>query len=54
MPTSIHSESITDIHEVPLTEIQRPLQSQVDEEKVRSLMETLQVGKDTFSEVEKF
>lgn len=45
MPTSIHSDSISEIYDVPMKEIQRPLQSQVDEEKVKSIMQTLQVKK---------
>lgn len=43
MPTSIHSESISEIYDVPLDVIKRPLQSQVDEEKVETIIKTLQV-----------
>ncbi|KAK7580658.1 hypothetical protein V9T40_001287 [Parthenolecanium corni] len=46
MPTSIHTDGISEIHEVPLKEILRPLQSQVDEEKVQSIMKTLQTEKE--------
>lgn len=49
MPTSIHTDGISEIHEVPLKEILRPLQSQVDEEKVQSIMKTLQVINNNYS-----
>lgn len=42
--TSVHSASIEQIHEMPLKEIIRPIPPQVDEEKVKSLMETLSVS----------
>jgi uncharacterized ParB-like nuclease family protein len=48
MPTSIHSESIEEVHDVPLEVIQRPLPSEVDEDKVSSIMETLQVSDTVF------
>ena len=40
---SIHSASIGEIHDVPMTDIIRPFKSILDEQKVVSLMETLQV-----------
>ncbi|KAJ8974890.1 hypothetical protein NQ317_011736 [Molorchus minor] len=39
--TSIHAGVIEEVHEMPLSEIIRPFQPELDEEKVRSLMETL-------------
>lgn len=42
--TSVHSASIEQIHEMPLNEIIRPIPPQVDEEKVKSLMEALSVS----------
>lgn len=39
--TSIHSGSVTEIHEMPFSEIIRPFQPELDEEKVKSLMKTL-------------
>ncbi|XP_050536076.1 sulfiredoxin-1 isoform X2 [Daktulosphaira vitifoliae] len=38
---SIHSASIEQIHEMPINEIIRPLPPQVDDDKVRSLMNSL-------------
>lgn len=42
--TSIHSNTIQDIYDMPIEVIKRPLQSQVDDEKVQSLMKTLKVS----------
>lgn len=44
MPTSIHSDAIEDVYDIPLEVIHRPLQTQLDEKKVLSIMETLKVG----------
>jgi uncharacterized ParB-like nuclease family protein len=41
---SIHSDHITEIYEVPLEVICRPLETICDEKKVLSLIETLQVS----------
>ena len=41
--TSIHSDQIQDIHQVPMDVIIRPLPSILEEEKVQSLIRTLQV-----------
>ncbi|XP_065363773.1 sulfiredoxin [Calliphora vicina] len=38
---SVHSASIYEIHEVPMSVIHRPIPSVLDEEKVKSLMETI-------------
>ncbi|XP_037811653.1 putative sulfiredoxin [Lucilia sericata] len=38
---SVHSASIDEIHEVPMSVIHRPIPSVLDEEKVKSLMETI-------------
>jgi len=40
---SIHSAAIEEVHEVPMEVIIRPFKSELDERKVNSLMETLQV-----------
>jgi hypothetical protein len=37
------NESINEIHDVPMKEISRPLPSILDENKVQSLIETIQV-----------
>lgn len=42
--SSVHSAGIEQIHEMPLSEIIRPIPPQVNEEKVKSLMETLSVS----------
>ena len=42
-PSSIHSASIEEIYEIPMKDISRPLPSVLDEKKVQSLMETIQV-----------
>lgn len=41
--TTIHSASIDDIYNIPMKDIIRPLPSVLDENKVQSLMETIQV-----------
>lgn len=41
--TSIHSGNIKEIHDVPMNVIVRPLIPSLDEKKVLSLMETLEV-----------
>ena len=46
-PSSIHSASIDEIYNIPMKDIGRPLPSTLDEKKVQSLMETIQV-KSTF------
>lgn len=40
---SIHSANIEEVHEIPLHVIRRPIPSELDEAKVQSIMETLQV-----------
>jgi len=41
--TTIHSASINDVYNIPMKDIIRPLPSVLDENKVQSLMETIQV-----------
>jgi len=41
--SSIHSASINEIYNIPMKDISRPLPSILDEKKVQSLMETIQV-----------
>lgn len=43
---SIHSGNISQVHEVPFNVLIRPFASELDEEKVQSLMKTLQSGED--------
>ena len=40
---SIHGASITEIHDIPMAVVTRPIPSILDETKVLSLMETIQV-----------
>ncbi|KAK4883130.1 hypothetical protein RN001_006449 [Aquatica leii] len=40
--TSIHSANITDVHEVPLSIITRPIMPEVNVSKVESIMQTLE------------
>lgn len=40
---SVHSANIDEIHEVPMNVIHRPIPPVLDENKVRSLMETIKV-----------
>lgn len=42
--TSVHSAGIEQIHEMPMNEIIRPIPPQVNEEKVKSLMDSLTVS----------
>ncbi len=41
--TSIHAGHITEVHDVPMEVLIRPFPSELDENKVKSLMETIQV-----------
>ncbi|XP_022210451.2 putative sulfiredoxin [Drosophila obscura] len=41
MDTSVHSAGISEIHHVPMSVIQRPIPSILDEQKVVSLMDTI-------------
>ena len=40
---SIHSASIDEIHQIPMKDIARPLPSVLDESKVQSMMDTIEV-----------
>uniref|UniRef100_A0A1A9WX01 sulfiredoxin n=1 Tax=Glossina brevipalpis TaxID=37001 RepID=A0A1A9WX01_9MUSC len=40
--TTVHTASIDEIHEVPISVIRRPIPSVLDENKVKSLMETIE------------
>ena len=40
---SIHSAQITQIYEIPIDVIIRPIPSELDEDKVESLMHTIEV-----------
>jgi len=42
--SSVHSAGIEQIHEMPLNEIIRPIPPQVNEEKIKSLMDALSVS----------
>ncbi|XP_046670891.1 putative sulfiredoxin [Homalodisca vitripennis] len=42
--TSIHSHQIAEVHKVPMRVIIRPFPPEVDEEKVKSIMHTLEVN----------
>lgn len=42
--TSIHSAYIEEVHDVPISVITRPFIPELDEKKVQSLMETIQVS----------
>lgn len=42
--TSVHSAGIKEVYEMPINEIIRPFPPQVNEEKVKSLMDTLMVS----------
>uniref|UniRef100_A0A1B6CI76 Sulfiredoxin n=1 Tax=Clastoptera arizonana TaxID=38151 RepID=A0A1B6CI76_9HEMI len=39
---SIHSDHIKEVHDIPMTTLIRPLLSELDNEKVKSLMDTIQ------------
>lgn len=41
--TSIHSASVEEVHDIPMNVIHRPIPSVLDEEKVKSLMSTLEI-----------
>jgi hypothetical protein len=41
--TSIHSALIDEVYDIPMKEISRPLPSVLNEDKVQSLIETIQV-----------
>lgn len=43
MESSIHSAGIKEIHKIPISIISRPIPSILNEDKVRSIMETIQV-----------
>jgi hypothetical protein len=47
-PSSIHSAYIDEIYNIPMKDINRPLPSILDDKKVQSLMETIQVKTDEF------
>jgi len=51
MDTTIHSAGIGEIHMVPMSVIQRPIPSVLDEKKVQSLMETIKVGASTSNKI---
>ncbi|XP_072305326.1 sulfiredoxin-1 [Eucyclogobius newberryi] len=40
--SSIHSDSVSEVHHVPITVIIRPFPPELDEHKVQSLMETIE------------
>ena len=40
---SVHSDGIKEVHQVPMNVINRPIPSVLEEEKVQSLMKTIQV-----------
>ena len=42
--SSIHSGGVTEIHNVPMSVILRPIPSVLEEKKVKSLMETIKVS----------
>lgn len=39
---SVHSDGIKEVHQVPMNVINRPIPSVLEEEKVQSLMKTIQ------------
>jgi len=41
---SIHSSQITDIYDIPIDVIIRPIPSELEEEKVESLMQTIEIN----------
>lgn len=41
--TSIHSAYVNEVYDVPMSVIIRPFMPELDENKVQSLMETIQV-----------
>jgi uncharacterized ParB-like nuclease family protein len=50
---SIHSAYIEEIHSMPMTEIIRPIPSELDAKKVDSIADTLKVSHKVQSPVEK-
>ena len=40
---SVHSAGIVEVHQVPINVINRPIPSVLEEEKVKSLMKTIEV-----------
>lgn len=46
---SVHSANIAEIHEMPMSEIIRPIPSVLDDKKVDSIAEALQVRKIRFN-----
>lgn len=40
---SVHSAGVDEVHNVPMSVIKRPIPPVLDEKKVESLMETIQV-----------
>lgn len=40
---SVHSAGITEVHQVPINVIHRPIPPVLEEEKVKSLMKTIEV-----------
>lgn len=44
MDTTVHSAGISEVYDVPMEVIKRPIPSVLDENKVQSLMETIKVG----------
>lgn len=42
--TTVHSAGISEVYDVPMEVIKRPIPSVLDENKVQSLMETIKVG----------
>ena len=45
---SVHSAGIGEIHQVPINVINRPIPPVLEEEKVKSLMKTIEVREDHF------
>lgn len=41
---SVHSRGIEEIHDMPISAITRPIQSELDDQKVCSLMDTINVS----------
>lgn len=41
--SSVHSAYVSEVHDVPMAVLIRPLESQLDERKVESLMDTIRV-----------
>ncbi|KAK1898389.1 Sulfiredoxin-1 [Dissostichus eleginoides] len=41
---SVHSDSVAEVHNIPMRVIIRPIPPQLDEQKVKSLVETLQTS----------